>query len=62
MRHALGAVGAALLLVVAGCTEMATGGGDMERTAPETTTPVDTTPETPETTTPSTGCPADAET
>ena len=51
MRHA-GAVGAALLLVVAGCTEMATGGGDMER-APETTTPVDTTPET-ETTTPST--------
>ena len=59
MRHASGAVGAALLLVVAGCTEMATGGGDMERTAPETTTPVDTTPET---TTPSAGCPADAET
>ena len=62
MRHALGAVGAALLLVVAGCAEMATGGGDMERTAPETTTTVDTTPETPETTTPSAGCPADAET
>ena len=58
MKHALGAVGAALLLLaIAGCTEMATGGDDMERTAPETTTP-----ETPEMTTPPAGCPADAET
>ena len=62
MSHASRAVGAALLLLaVAGCTGMATSGGDMERTAPETTTPVDTTPETPDTPTPSTGCPADAD-